>query len=73
MLVRATLKKRLTDDQLMEVRDSISIGRVYIVETASRRMVKGYNTEKGVGWTREMILDFNGEWFPTELLNIEVN
>ena len=69
MITEAKLIKRKTDDGLMEIEDHIPLGKIYEVDLSSRQPVKGKNIEKSVFWEREMILS-DGEWFPTELLEI---
>lgn len=70
MLVTAKLIKRKTDDEMMEIGDNVSLGKIYKVDLSTKQMVKGYNWEKGKIWEREMIRA-DGDWFPTELLEIE--
>ena len=38
-LVRATLTKLVTDDGFVKVKDGVTLGRVYVVDVQSRRMV----------------------------------
>jgi hypothetical protein len=71
MYRKARLIKRTTDDGFFEVYEHIPLGKIYMVDIGTRRMAKGYNTVYHAYWTREIIDTFNGEWMPTEILEIE--
>jgi len=69
----ATLIKRMTEDELFEVLDSVPLGREYVVDLDSICKIDGYCYIKKIPWNqREMIyvLEPPG-WFPTELLDIK--
>jgi len=70
MIVTAKLIKRKTNDGLMEVQDSVPTGRIYKVNLKTKKMQKGMNLDTGKIWDREMVI-VEGQWFPTELLEIE--
>jgi len=69
MIVKAKLIKRKTDDGLIELEDHVPLGKVYEVDLSTRAIRRGKNIEKSVFWEREIILT-EGQWFPTELLEI---
>ncbi len=52
----------------MEFRDDIPLGKVYLVNLATRRIWGGFNIDKGLSWEREMVQAVEGGWLPTELL-----
>lgn len=70
-MVKATLIKLKTDDGLLQMRPHIQLGKVYEVDPTTRKAEKGVNTDKCVLWEREIILTENGEWLPTEMLDIK--
>jgi len=70
----AILKKRITDDGLVEIQDHVQLGTDYLVDINSITIGKGFNIEKKVLWEREIVYAKDGDewlWFPTELLEIE--
>ena len=67
-MIEATLVKRKTDDELLEISDRIKLGTKYLIDPASERVWEGFNLEKKKGWTRRMVRVANGAWFPSELL-----
>jgi hypothetical protein len=65
-----TLKKRITDDGLVEVHEDVCLGKYYIVDMGTKQMATGYNFRRGKEWRREIINtvgDSEG-WLPTEIL-----
>jgi hypothetical protein len=68
MIVEARLINHCTDDGLMEFRDDIPLGKVYLVDLSTRRILEGFNFVKGMCWQREMVEVVGGGWLPTELL-----
>lgn len=67
---KAILIKRKTDDGLFEIQDDVPLGREYLVNLDTRISGDGINTETGEFWRREIIFMVDGEWFPTEMLDI---
>jgi len=63
--------KRTTSDGLFELKDHIKIGCEYEVDMASIRMQHGFNTEVNQNWYKEIIDCVDGQWLPTEILNLE--
>ncbi len=70
-LTTAKLIKLRTLDGLFEVEDHVQLGKEYTVDLASITVGEGINLEVGVRWSREIIYMEEGDWFPTELLEIE--
>lgn len=65
----ATLKKRITDDGLM---DSVRVGKEYLIGLRTAQMTKGYNTIKKQYWERMMVVDVvTGGLLPLELLDVK--
>jgi len=68
-MVEATLVKKITDDELMEVFENVEVGKKYQIDPSSEMMIRGFNVEKGVSWIRKMVKLEDGTWFPSELLD----
>ena len=68
---RAKLIKLKTLDGLFEVMDHVPVGTEYTVDLNSIFIGCGVNVEIGEAWERELIFMDNGNWFPTELLEID--
>lgn len=70
LIVLATVIKLKSDDGLIEMWGD-RLGKVYKVETNSRRMSTCYNLDKHITHEKEMIatVPFEG-WLPTELLEL---
>lgn len=71
-VVKAILIKRKTDDNLMELEDSVELGKIYYIDIDTIQEVEGFNFIVNESWKRRMVIDvLTGDWFPVELLNIE--
>jgi len=70
MITIAKLIKLKTDDGLMEMNDDIPLGKNYVVDTDTKRIVRGFNLEYGKEWEREIIFTPSDGFLPTELLEI---
>ena len=76
-IVKAVLIKKITDDGCVEVEDNIPLGKIYSVDLNTIKEAEGLNINKNKKWKRKIInIVEDGEycgWFPTELLDINVN
>lgn len=73
MIRKARLIKRITKDCMVEVRDSIVLGKEYLIYDDTIQLVNGHNLFTGKDWTRLMVkvIDDGAEaWFPMELLEL---
>ncbi len=69
---KAWLVKRTTADGMIEIRDSVDLGKEYIVDDETTKMINGHNFLACKDWTRLMVKVIDDEaetWFPTELLS----
>lgn len=74
-VVDATLVKRATEDNLVQVQDDVPIGKKYEVDLDTVIDVEQRNIERNVNHTKQMVLVMDGDrgWQPfyTELLRAE--
>jgi len=73
MIVEARLIKRKTDDGLMELEDHVPLGRIYRVDTHSRRVWNCVHIPSGRVHEKEMIQLYPHQpcgWLPVELLEL---
>jgi len=68
-MVEATLIKKRTDDGLMEVFENVEVGKKYLIDPSSEMMMRGFNIDKKVSWSRKMVKLEDGTWYPSELLD----
>lgn len=67
---QARLVKRITDDGFVQVEDHVPIGATYEVLLDSVEDQCGINLDALTYWIREGIQTTDGQWLPTELLEI---
>jgi hypothetical protein len=66
------LKKLATDDNMMEMKSSVTIGKEYIVDIDTIRTAKFLNTVHNKEHEKEIVNEAAGEGFiPTELIEIQ--
>jgi hypothetical protein len=71
-IVEMKLVKRKTDDGMMEVHNSIPLGKTYKVDLDSLQKQRMYNTDYNQEHQKVMIRDLEtGGWFPYELLGVK--
>ena len=68
MIREATLIKRRSESGLVEIEDSVPLGKQYRVLPAFRRTFRAFH-ESGVWHHVEMVMTDDGQWFPVELLD----
>ena len=68
MIVQARLIKLATDDKLMEMNESIELGKIFLVDLNTKHEVTLHNTEYDKEHTKEVVLCVDGGWLPTEIL-----
>lgn len=68
---KATLIKRKTNDGFWEVEDNVPIGKEYMVDRKSIKVVKAYNIPSNVFHKAMVIKCSEGVLFPLELLKLE--
>jgi mannitol-1-phosphate/altronate dehydrogenase len=71
-VVVVKLVKRITKDQVLEVRDDLFIGEKYIVykEPFLILVIESDISAIQLSWQQEMYEVVDGGWLPTELLEI---
>jgi hypothetical protein len=73
----ARLRRRSTDDGLVEMRDEIPIGKLFVLDMNSRQMVLGFNVPQQRAHKKEWVYGYGhkdgpeaGGWLCLELLEV---
>ncbi len=70
MIAQARLIKRISANGLMEVNETVPLGKLYNVIAESRRTIQCYHQLKRKHWEGEFVQDADtGEWLLVELLS----
>lgn len=69
-IVKAKLKKRATEDGLIEFQNNVPLGKEYIVDADTIEEVGMFNYEKKVEHRKVIIREYpSRQWLPMELLS----
>lgn len=69
-LYRAKLVKHATADGLIEMEDSVPLGKEYVVDLDTRAPKAMFHLVQQIHHEREMVAAVDGGWLPTELLDL---
>lgn len=69
-MATARLVRRVTTDGLMAVNDNVPIGKVYLVDLATRT-VSTMQHSSGMLHAKEVVQCSDGGWIPVALLDID--
>jgi hypothetical protein len=71
--MQVELVKKATDDGLVEFEDDVPLGRKYLVDMESTRVILLLDDTTGGCHMKEIIYTVDGMWLPTECLKFVVH
>jgi hypothetical protein len=71
--MQVELVKKATDDGLVEFEDDVPLGRKYLVDMESTRVILLLDDMTGGCHMKEIIYTVDGMWLPTECLKFVVH
>jgi hypothetical protein len=69
-LIKARLAKLRTDDGLVEFRDGVELGKLYVVDLDSKERHWMRNFDFNVRHEKDIIRTQDGKWLPFECLEL---